>query len=46
MQAKRKWCSRLSKDNFKHKFYINRSMPTAFGRKHHSPPYSVFCDSL
>jgi hypothetical protein len=46
MQVKRMWCDRLNKDNCKHKFYITHSLPRASGRKHHSPPYNILCNTF
>jgi hypothetical protein len=41
VQIGRKWCNRLNRDNFK----IKLTQPATFGRKHHSPPYNICCDS-
>jgi len=42
MQVELKWCSKLSKDNLKHK------LSTTFNlwRRHHPPSYNIFCASL
>jgi hypothetical protein len=41
MQVEWKWCGEFSRGNLKHKFYTIAT----FGRRHHSPPYNIFCAS-
>jgi hypothetical protein len=42
MQVERKWCDGLSKTTSSTSF----TQPATFGRRHHSPTYSIFYDSL
>ncbi len=42
VQVEWKWCDKFSRDSSS----ISFTWPATFGRRHHSPPYSILCASL